>query len=180
MIRKARLLVFVLVAAALLAPASASQKWFHIRVVEGGEDGERVFINLPMDLIHDLLPMIQADSLGRGRFHIDGHENINFKQIWASLRTAEDGEYITVQDPDENVRVAKQGDHLIVKVVGKDENVDIRIRTAVIDAMITPEGNELDLQAGLDALSEEEGDLLTVQSEDENVRIWIDSNPSAE
>jgi hypothetical protein len=183
MFRKAVWIGLVLALSAGVASAG-SHKWFHVHVHEGGKGGEEIIINLPIKLVHSLLPMIQSDSLGPGKFHLGMNkaDNVSLKQAWAAVCEAEDGEYVTIRDREksESVRVAKQGDHLVVKVDKKDEHVDIRIRTAVVDAMMAPAGDELDLVAAFDVLSEQEGDIITVQDGDDRVRIWIDDKEVTE
>ena len=50
----------------------------------------------------------------------------------------------------------------------------------VVDAMVAGKDGELDLLAALEALADYDGDLVTVESEDSFVRIWIDSTDSGE
>jgi hypothetical protein len=45
----------------------------------------------------------------------------------------------------------------------------------VVSALLSGEGEEVNLDAALDELSRHgQGEILTVHSEDETVRIWID------
>ena len=49
----------------LLLPmtASAGERWLHVRVEEGGADGERVSVNIPLSIIESVLPLIDVDEL---------------------------------------------------------------------------------------------------------------------
>jgi len=182
-----RLLVLsglVLTLALPLSPAGADpdQRWLHIRVEEGGEDGERVFVNLPLQVVHEMLPLIEADNLRQGKIDLEVEELDvqDLRRLWSTLRDAPDGEYITVEGQ-EHVRIAKEGEHLVVRVDEEDEKVDLRVRTSVVDALFSGEGDQLDLVAALKALGQEpECELLTVREGDEFVRIWIDARSSAE
>lgn len=181
MLRRVVFVGLILTLVGSLGMAGAGQKWLHIRVDEGGTDGERVSVNMPLDLVQALLPHISVENFDRGkvRIDVDEIEEIDLDAIWAALREAQDGEYLTVEGADENVRISKEGEHLVIKVDEDDEKVAIKIRIAVLDAMMSGSENELDLLAALQVLGEEDDcELITVQNGDEHVRIWIDTNKS--
>jgi hypothetical protein len=165
--------------------AGPTDYWLHVRVDEHGSDGEQVRINLPIQLVESVLPLIHDGGLRGGHLSIDmDKHDIDLPKLLAAVRDARDGEYITVTSRDENVRVAKQGGYLLVKAVESDETVDIRIRLSVVDALLTPADSangELNLAAAVRALAEQgEGDIVTVTGADENVRIWIDGKETSE
>ncbi|MFQ5350085.1 MAG: hypothetical protein ACE5EG_06560, partial [Thermoanaerobaculia bacterium] len=74
------------------------------------------------------------------------------------------------------VRVWKEGGYLMVSVIEDGgENVEVRVPGRVVDALLSGEGDELDLLAALEALVDEgEGQLVQVTGDDENVRVWVD------
>ena len=89
---------------------------------------------------------------------------------------------MTVQQNDNDVRVAKEHGQLVVHVVDKEskEKVDVTIPWDVAQALISDTSeNELNVEAAIQALGKA-GDitLVTVVSRDESVRVWIDSNMS--
>ena len=97
------------------------------------------------------------------------------------MRDADDAEFITVEDTDESVRVAKEGDNLIIKVDDRYETVDMKIKLDVVEAMLSGDPDDLDLMAMLKALEKQgEQEIITVHSEDETVRIWIDTDSSSD
>ncbi|MCK4412999.1 MAG: hypothetical protein KAY32_05610 [Candidatus Eisenbacteria sp.] len=158
------------------ALGGSPQRWLHIRV-EG--DDETVRVNLPFQLIEAVLPLIDVDDFERGRVRIDIDEfdvdDIDFPALIDALRESEEGEYVTVESHDENVRVTKQGEHLLINIEDGRERVEVRVRLAVVDALFSGEPDELDILAAVQALGdEEECDLVTVHGDDETVRIWVD------
>jgi len=55
--------------------------------------------------------------------------------------------------------------------------VRVRFPLDVVDALLSGGENELDLIAALDALADHGGgDLVTVESDDESIRVWIDTD----
>ncbi len=165
--------------------AGPTDYWLHVRVDEHGSDGEQVRINLPIQLVESVLPLIHNGALRGGHMRIDmDQHDIDLPKLLAAVRDARDGEYVTVTSEDENVRVAKQGGYLLVKAIDSDETVDVRIRLAVVDALLTPTDKadgELNIAAAVHTLAEQgEGDIVTVTGEDENVHIWIDGKETCE
>jgi hypothetical protein len=169
---------------ALLLPlgAAASDRWLHVRVIEGGDDGEKVSVNVPLSMIESMLPLIEIDELDRGRLHIDMDEmhGIELGDLLAALRDAPDATFVTVESRDESVRVAKEDGYLLVHVDERGpggEKVRVRLPLSVAEALVGDDPNELDLIAALNELAEYDGeDLVRVESDDELVRIWIDSS----
>jgi hypothetical protein len=189
MLRHSLLATLGLALLATTAFAGPNDYWLHIRVDEHGSDGEQVRINLPIQLVESVLPLIHDKGMQGGHLSIDmDKHSIELPKVLAAVRDARDGEYITVTSQDENVRVAKQGGYLLVKAVDAEETVDIRIRLSIVDALLTPadsadeiDKGELNLAAAVRALAEQgEGDIVTVTGADENVRIWIDGKETAE
>ena len=182
-------------AMAMAAPAkkgtasSTADKWLHVRVQDGsGESMETVHVNVPLSLAEAVVPAIKVDRLHDGKVRLeDGDlkfEEVDFRQILQALRDTKDGNFVTIEGND-NVRVAKQGGHLIVKVQegrGSGSKVDAKLPMAVVEALFTGEKNELNLLAAIRALGEHsDGVLVTVDDKDSKVRIWIDSqNESGE
>jgi len=180
-------LIALVLAAAPAALAGDPDSWLHIRVDSRDGEGEQVRINLPLQLIESLLPMITADGdsgnvyLRKGRIHFGFNEldEVDLRQMLAAVRDAEDGEYITVQGPGENVRVAKEKGNLLVDADDNGEKVRVRVRMKVVEALLEEGEEELDLVAMVQALREQgEGELINVESEEETVRIWIDREGS--
>ena len=58
---------------------------------------------------------------------------------------------------------------------GGDDAVEVRVPLAVVDALLSGEGDSLDIRAAIEALAEHgEGELVAVSERDEQVRVWID------
>lgn len=164
--------------------AASQDSWLHVRVQEHDEDGDLVKVNIPLQLVEAILPTIETDEFRGGRIMLDDDgdlEEIDLREIMKAFREAPDADFVTVQGRDETVRVAKEGDMLIVRAEEKDgDRVRVTMPLQVVDAMLGTSGDELDLVAALRALAEfDGGDLVTVEGPDESVRIWIDQNPDS-
>jgi hypothetical protein len=167
------------------APSTTSAKqdrWLHVRVISSDAKGETVRVNVPLDLAEKVLPAINHDRLHGGKVKIDcAHVNdVDLRAMVEAIRTAKDGEYVTVQGTENDVRVAKQDNHLIVHVLDKGKSkksqVEIKVPMKVIDALFSAGKDELDLVAALHALSAQgDVELVSVKGDDNTVRVWLDS-----
>jgi len=177
------------------APASSSQsttslskdRWLHVRVISSDNKGETVRVNVPLELAEKVLPAIHQERIHDGKVKIDNaHVNdVDFRALVEAIRTTKDGEFVTVQSNDCDVRVAKQDNHLIIHVVDKDvhekgevrkSQVEIKVPMKVVDALFSAGKDELDLVAALHALSTQgDTELVSVKDHENTVRVWLDS-----
>jgi hypothetical protein len=186
------LLLIVTVFLALPAKAQTSsspsttsakqERWLHVRVISSDAKGETVRVNVPLELAEKVLPAINKDRLHDGKVKIDcAHVNdVDLRALVDAIRTAKDGEYVTVQSTDADVRVAKETNHLIVHVLDKSKTkksqVEIKVPMKVVDALFSAGKDELDLVAALHALAAQgDTELVSVKDDDNTVRIWLDS-----
>ena len=183
MMRKGLMAMWVLLLAGGLAMAGTSGSWLHINVDEGGRHGEKVRVNIPLSLVEELLPLIHVDEFDGGRIRIDNlglddeFGDIDLEELWQSIKNVGDAEFVRVQTEDNDIRVVKEGDWLLIKASeGSSSEVEVRFPLAVVDALFSGEPGELDLLAAVNALSlhGQGGDLVRVHDGDTRVRIWID------
>jgi hypothetical protein len=186
-------MVLMFVFAALAMPAD---RWVHVRVTGSGPDGERVRINIPLSLAEAVLPTIKAANLRDGKVKVEGNafDQVDLRAMLEAVRKAGDNQFVTVESKKENVEVAKSGEFLLIKVhenregagktagVRKATNtVEIKVPIKVADALLSGKNDELTVLAAVRALGEYPNlDLVTVQDEHDNVRIWVDSSNSAD
>ena len=178
--------------------AMAADRWVHVKVIDKGEDGERVRVNIPLNLAEKVLPTINADKLHEGKVKVNEltSDRVDLRALLAAVREAQDNEYVTVDSKHETVRVAKQNGFVVIKVQEQGESakhvshdgkpghaseVDVKIPFPVVEALLSGDKDEIDVLAGLRALDKfQDLDLVTVNDEDSSVRIWVDSKNTAE
>jgi hypothetical protein len=162
------------------ALAGSNGRWLHVRVDEGSQGGEKINVNIPLSLVQALIPAINTEEFHSGRVHFgaDELEGVDIREVLNALRDAPDADYVTIDGGDESIRVSKERGFLIVNVdEDRGDRIRVRLPLNVVDALLGGDADELDLMAALDALADHgNGDLVTVESDDESVRIWIDSN----
>jgi len=166
---------------------SKGDRWLHVRVISSEAKGETVRVNIPLELAEKVLPAINKDRLHKGKIRIDDEhlDDVDLRAIVDAVRTTKDGEFVTVQKDDCDVRVAKENNHLIVHVIdkgvhekgeAKNQRVEIKVPMKVIDALFSAGKDELDLVAALHALSAQaDTELVSVKDHENTVRVWLDS-----
>lgn len=174
----------LLVATFAAVPAQAQEGlWLHVFVEE--TEGATVKVNLPLSFIETAIQMIPEEEMRNGRIKIEDEEITvaELRELWASLEDAGDAALVEVDDHGEKVFVRKRGGYLLVEVqeAGEAAQVNVRIPERVVEALLSAEGDELDVAAALRALAEEgAGELVTVTDEDAHVRVWVDHLATAE
>jgi hypothetical protein len=170
----------ILVGVAGFAVAAASDdRWIHVRVDDADGDKGHVDIQVPIGMVQSLLPVLKG-AHAHGSIHVDAEsvDLAEFREYWKAVRTAKDGEYVTVRDEDSNVRIAKRGGNFLVTVDDKGGRSRVRMKVplSIVDAALTG-GDSMDLDALGSALAKvPTGEILAVDDEDSHVRIWIDGS----
>jgi hypothetical protein len=162
---------------------SAADLWLHIKVHDAKEDSH-VNINLPLSMVTKTASMIPSDARNSGKIRIndDDIDVAELRQIWNEVRNRPDATYVTVEEKDSKVRIAKRGDYLHIVSQdhdgprGRGENVEMKIPIEVVSALLSGRGDEMNVGAAIQALARRgEGELVTVNGDDETVRIWVDA-----
>lgn len=178
--------------------ASKSEQWIHVRVESKEDHGETVRVNVPVEMAAKVLPAIHQENLHDGKVRLDSShtKDVDLRAILDAVRSARDGEFVTVQSHDSNVRVAKNAGYLYIHVTDKSDakkpakeskealkssppqetKVEVKVPMKVVDALLSAGKDELDLLAALQALSAHgDTELVTVKDDENTVRVWIDS-----
>ncbi len=171
-------LAALLAAAPLVAQAQSS--WLHVQVNEGGDAGSKVHVNLPLALAEAALAVVPDKVMGKVTEKLSEKDVsiADVRKLWAELKASGDAEFVTVEEADETVRVAREGEWIRVRVdkKGQDaEKVQVDIPITVVDALLSGEGEELNLRAAIAELKGATGDIVRVTDGDETVRVWIDA-----
>jgi hypothetical protein len=160
--------------------AMAQDRWLHVRVQEFDRDNDYISINLPLSAVEGMLSGSEFEGLRNGKIHLGDHadfDGIDLREVLLALRDAPDSDFVTIRSREDSIRVAKEDGFLIVNVDETDgDRVRVRMPMEVVDVLLEAEDQEVDVVRILDALSVLDGtDLITVDSDDSRVRIWIDS-----
>jgi hypothetical protein len=158
------------------------ERWLHVRVISTNSKGETVRVNVPLDLAEKVLPAIDHDRLHNGKVRIGcmDCDGVDVRTLFEAVRTAKDGEYVTVQSNDADVSVMKKDGQMLVHVhdknKSKDARIEVKVPMKVVEALLSGSKDELDIVAGLHALaSQGDVELVSVKDEENTIRVWLDS-----
>jgi hypothetical protein len=170
------------------AAAQTGTAWLHVRVEEV-KDASKVSVNLPMAVVEAVLKASPDMIEKHGKIHIGDDHGVkmaDLRQAWKALAQVGDAELVTVESDDENVKVMRKGDLVQVFVdkkgkPGKDgkpvqggEEVRVEVPVSLVDAFLSGEGEDGNIQAAVAELQKRRGDIVRVKDDDSNVRVWID------
>ena len=152
---------------------------------DDGDDGDEgadfdANINLPLSAVAPLLSLVSHDALFDRLLDLAGDEvNVGaMRDLWRAIAGVGEAEFVAVDGEDETVRIARTGDQINVQVEECEEDgaetVDIRIPVAVVDALLSGDGETLNVHAAAAQLGELRGDIVRVNGGEHQVRVWID------
>ena len=168
--------------------AQTGTAWLHVRVEEA-KQASKVAVNLPMGVVEAVLKASPEMIEKHGKIHLGDHHGMKMADLraaWKALAEVGDAELVTVESEDENVKVMRKGDVVQVFVdskakPGKDgkaskggEQVRVEVPVSLVNAFLSGEGEEGNIQAAVAELQKRRGNIVSVQDDDSHVRVWID------
>ena len=164
------------------ASESGARPWLHVRVSERGDAAASVNVNLPMSAVEAVVALLPDRIMSRGRMRLHRDHELSasdLRTLWDAVRDTEDGEFVSIDHDDGQVRVARSGDVIQIRIDGRDDDDDaksvrVEIPVDVVDALLSGDDDTLNLVGALERLTERRGDLVRITDGDERVHIWID------
>ena len=169
-------------ASVVAAQDAGRQPWLHVQVTGQDDGAENIAVNVPLSAAEPLFALVPHRILSDGRLSLAGREvpvNVGaLRDLWRALTEVGDTEFVTVEGEGETVRIARAGDQITVRVEERDEEgsetVDVQLPIVVVDALLSGNGDTLDVRAAVERLGELRGDIVRVTEDERQVRIWID------
>ena len=180
------LVMTTLVASAATIGRPATQQepepWVHVDVTSDG--GTNMNLDLPLAAVTAMLALAPETIVQNGEFQFGSSYQVPvaaIREMWRELRDVGDVEFVTIQYEGQDVRIARAGETILVNVSdsdGDDESVRVEIPVPVVDALLSGDGDTLNIGAAIEELSMLRGELVRVIESDNNIRIWIDESPT--
>lgn len=183
----ARVPALAALAVALVSGGSRAQSsnavtpWLHVRIDEPLKRS-RVHLNLPMPAVEAALKAAPDPIPVDGGIPLGGDMNLDrFRRQWKDLETADDAEIVAVEQGDARQSISKKGGRLVIHLQDDREpkTIDVDIPGAVVDALFSGAGQDLNVRAAVARLRTARGDVVRVHGRDSTVRIWIDEMSGA-
>ena len=179
------LVMTTLVASAATIGRPATQQepepWVHVDVTSDG--GTDMNLDLPLAAVTAMLALAPETIVQNGELQLGGRQVpvAAIREMWRELRDGGDVEFVTIQYEGQDVRIARAGESSLVNVSdsdGDDDSVRGEIPGPVVDALLSGDGDTLNIGAAIEELSMLRGELVRVIESDNNIRIWIDESPT--
>lgn len=150
--------------------AATGIAWVDVR--EGGPNGTRIVVPVPLlaaEVVSAFAPIPDiAGEMGEAREHLG-----SARKILQALRESPDGELVRVEEKDETVVIAKEGDTLRVHVTGRKEDVSVNVPLESVAEVIRPDGR-IDPAAAIRGLRQARFQtLVEVRDGDDHVKISL-------
>ena len=163
------------------AAQQGPESWIHIEIDREGDD--HVNLNLPLAAIEAALALAPESIVRDGQLQL-GQQQVPvavIRGMWQELRSVGDAEFATIQHEGNDVRIAREGETILVRVSNEDddgEDVRVEIPVPVVDALLSGEGDMLNVRAAIQELSTMRGEMVRVIAANNNIRVWIDESPT--
>ena len=156
--------------------ALAADPMLHVemRVTEEGQaEPIEINLNIPFGLLRSMAPNVQEHI---GEINLGEHESVDLQAIWQEIRNAGPNNYVDIKSEDADVVVSTTESHVNIDVTSAEEgNIKIRVPLALGDLLFANANlEEIDIEELIDSLSEMEGDLVTIEGDRVNGRVYID------
>jgi hypothetical protein len=147
-----------------------------VDVREGGPDGSRIVVPVPLVLAQAALAIAPAVAPAEKlRIPDEALEHIGLaREVLEALAQAPDGELVRVEERNELVVITKQGRSLRVQVTGERENVSVNVPLHLALQALPDEHGHIRTAALAGALAGVRfTDLVDVQDGNDHVRVWV-------
>lgn len=150
--------------------AATGVAWVDVR--EGGPNGTHIVVPVPLlaaEVVSAFAPVPDlSHEMGEAREHLG-----TARKLLEALRESPDGELVRVEEKDETVVVAKEGDTLRVHVTGPKEDVIVNVPLESVSEVIRPDGR-IDPAAAVRGLRHARFQtLVEVRDGDDHVKISL-------
>ena len=161
-----------------LTSAQEAQSWLHLQIEGGGENEGNVAVNLPLQAVGAVMAMTPDNIISPDGHLVVAEEHglsvSGLRQVWQGVKDAGDAEFVTLREETRVVRVERAGDQIKICIQHEDEVIRVDLPLALVDALLSGEGETLNLAAALDQLNTLRGDIVRVTEEERQIRVWVD------
>jgi hypothetical protein len=144
-----------------------------VDVEELGPGGHRIVVPVPLVAIRAAAALIPSQEAHLDLGEAEQHLGVA-RDVIQALADSPDGELVRVEEPEEQVVIAKEGGLLRIDVHGRGEDVTVAVPFALVSRALPTDGGRLSPSALAGALgSARFTDLVDVRTRDERVRVTV-------
>lgn len=128
----------------------------------------KIKLRIPMSLVNAMAPQLE-EAFNQAQVQGD----VDLRQMWSEIEASGPMRFAEIQSDDAAVTVDTTEDHLKVAIDSEQEGrFNITVPLALGNALFGDESG--DFHQLVAALQELEGDLVTIEGDKINGRIWVD------
>jgi hypothetical protein len=144
-----------------------------VDVRELGPDGTHIVVPVPLALVRTAMGLVPSQEIGGDFDEVAPHLQ-TARDVLQALAEAPDGELVRVEEPDEQVVIAKEGSLLRVRVHNKGEDVNVSVPLSLaLRAIPGPDGAVSPAALAAALGSARFTDLVEVRTADEHVKVTV-------
>ncbi len=168
---KSQLTAIALMMMSLWAAAGETNHVIRLSVTSDDADGTQVNMTVPLSLLYSFEDVIREALT---EIKIEEH-GIDLREIWNAVKDAGPTDFVEILEGETTVKISTSQTHIVVATDGDgDESVNAMIPFELCDALFT-DSEDFDFENLMTVLEGMSGtDIVNVESDDENVRIWIE------
>jgi len=152
---------------------AAMTKYVIVDVREGGPEGTRVIVPVPIVLAQVAARFAPQEVRHLRDPKLAEHMPL-LRAVARELQQLGDAELVRVEEPNETVSISKSGADIVIEVTERGEQVYVRFPVAVLERIFENSGGDcLHPAAVLGALKETSGELVHVVDGDDEVHISV-------
>ncbi len=167
-----KLKIFAIAVFAVFSVAASAGTNFlnvDIQATEGESGTTDMSMRIPMGLLHVMAPQL-GEALGKVDIQ---HEGLDLAQMWELIRETGPNRYAEIESKEADVTIETTETHLLISITDTPEgDLSVTMPLALGDVLF---GNEnAEPQELIAALEDLEGDLVTIEGEMIQGRVWMD------
>ena len=158
-------------AAATATVAATGVAWIDVK--EGGRDGHRIVLPVPLLLAETAASFVPQKELNLGLGDAARHLGAA-REVLQALAASPDGEYVRVEEKDQQVLIEKVGDTLRIRVHERDDqDVTVNVPLQAVSEIIDREGRISPARAVSLLRHARFSTLVDVHQGDQHVKITV-------
>jgi len=178
------ILVFLMISA-MSSFTLADSAWLHVNV---DDDEDQININLPIVLAEAVVTLVELSDEPTVIKIEDQEITVpEMREIWEVLKSEGSFTLATIRSKSEsggdNIDINFENNRLLITGETGDEEIDINISGTLIDALLSGEKDNFNLEACIEELKlmgTDAGYVHIKGNDGDTVRLWVDNNRSAE
>lgn len=163
-------------------PMYGADLWLHVAATTTRHKANRVTVNLPMRAIARALPLAPKGHPSNRCIEVDGRQlsMTEIRDALTTLRGSQEGVVVTRTEGESKLEFSRVSG--VLRIVSNDgfDRSEMLMPVELAEALTSGTGDDPNLAALSGAIVRRgAGEVMRINSEESNVRIWVDLSPTS-